>query len=172
MEEVTLNTDEFVKWRGADTLIDKFHTYQRLCRMTEENRPKLMLELNKFSLNFGPVPLTQSYRETWLIDRLLAASNWCKEQMRCRNLVPMRREPLPGEQENSFVNHMIEFSVPNSGSSAEDPFDAYMRGKDHVFQALEKLLGHEVYGALLPLIHNNLPVGRYEPPTTVAEETK
>ena len=83
MGEEALNTDEFVKWRDADHLIDKFHTYNRLCRMTEEDRPKLMLELNKFSLNFGPVPLhpmpPQNYRETWLIDRLLAASSWHQE---------------------------------------------------------------------------------------------
>jgi hypothetical protein len=52
-----------------------------LSRMTEENRPKLMLELNRFSLAFGPVPLTQSYREIWLIDKLLAAQNWHKEQL-------------------------------------------------------------------------------------------
>jgi hypothetical protein len=48
-----------------------------LRRMTEDNRPKLMLEYNTFLKNFGPVPLSQSYGEKWLIDRLLAAQNFC-----------------------------------------------------------------------------------------------
>lgn len=54
---------------------------EKLSSMTEANKPKLILELNRFRKQFGPVPLHDTYGEKWLIDKLLAASNWCEERM-------------------------------------------------------------------------------------------
>jgi hypothetical protein len=113
---------------------------EKLSHMTEADSTSLMLEFNRYRKLFGPVPLQDSYGEKWLIDKLLAASAWCKERIavevaEARKLTWQRIDaehlPRKGDEIYSKYGEVHATEATNRGDPAHDALRLTRTGWTH-----------------------------------------